>query len=120
MSKPSGRRSYNYRGPTPVHRGCRVEDIDGLTCLLRSALPLTDDDRAAIAEFATHLVSADVDELVDAGDVELDQDSVEFLPLDDATVWLHPADPQLTGDPKSEAAWHNLGDADSYRPGASS
>jgi len=96
MTKPSGRRSYDYRGPAPVTRGCRVEDIDGLTCLVRSALPLTDDDRLAIAQFATDLVSGDVDQLVDAGDV----DQLTFMPLDDATVWLHPADPQLQAGPE--------------------
>lgn len=89
-----GYRGPGYQQPPAPRRGVRVEDIDGVTCLVRSALPLSDDDRAAIAEFATHLVSADVDE--DTELPERNNGEPTFAPLDDAAVWLHPADPRIT------------------------
>lgn len=90
MSKPTGRRPRARRPrfeQPDKDRPVLIEDVDGVTVVVRTHYPLTEADRDMLREYVTQL------QLGAQGEVEVTlPDSLQGVPvttqLDEATVWL--------------------------------
>lgn len=94
MTKPDGRRPKRRRGvELPEPGRCLIEDVDGVTCVLRTSTPLTDDERQALRAFVERvLLNVDREAVVDITVPDL----LRVDTLDETTVWLDKAQPRRT------------------------
>lgn len=92
MSKPSGQRPKRRRSlELPEPGRCLIEDVDGVTCVIRTATPLDDQEREALRAFVERvLLNVDREAVVDITVPSL----LGTVQLDEATVWLDAAQPR--------------------------
>ncbi len=92
MAKPSGRRGprgHRQRYELPDRDNpVLIEDVDGVTCVVRTREPLTDADRELLRQFVEQLHLGAGAQLTLPELPEQLHGVPQLQPLDEATVWL--------------------------------